>query len=220
MSQTLIFCGGIYNLEFCQQFLENKKFDNVICTDSGLEAAYKLNIIPHIIMGDFDSVDLDILGKYSEGECEVLRFPPEKDETDLELAILECTKRGFSDVVILGATGGRADQYFANIHLLYFALKNNIRAEIYDEFSKIYMENKGFRLKKSELYGKYISLLPFGGDVTGLSIKGLKYVVSDFDLEVGRSRGISNQFLESASDVATAEVDFKNGVILVVESRD
>ncbi|MCR5625265.1 MAG: thiamine diphosphokinase [Lachnospiraceae bacterium] len=219
----LIFCGGKYNLDFCREYLNNKEFDTIICTDSGLNTCHALKRIPDIIIGDFDSVDMDILKEYKNKNIPIEKYPVEKDETDLELAIVKAVElstenndNNDTDVVILGATGGRMDHLLANIDLLYYALCSGVRAEIIDSYSRLYFIKESTRIYKENLYGKYISLVPYAGNVKGLTLKGFKYETVDYTLEKGRSRGISNECCEDSS---VMDISFDEGVLMVVESN-
>ena len=48
---------------------------------------------------------------------EILRHPRDKDETDLELAILTALKRNPKEIIVLGAFGKRLDMTLANVLL-------------------------------------------------------------------------------------------------------
>ena len=58
-----------------------------------------------------------------------------------------------------------------------------------------------------------MTLLPFGGDVTGITTRGLAYALRDEPLVVGPARGLSN-----IRDAIDAAVTVRSGRLLVVES--
>lgn len=64
-------------------------------------------------------------------------------------------------------------------------------------------------------YGDYISLVPVGGPVIGLTITGAEYPLTNANLTGDNSLGISNQF---SDDEIT--ISFRYGDLLVIESRD
>ena len=72
--------------ETAKRIIENIKYDYLICADGGLEKVSNYGIIPDIIIGDFDSVDGNVLKQY-ESKIPVKKFPSEKDFTDMELAV-------------------------------------------------------------------------------------------------------------------------------------
>ena len=59
----------------------------VVAADSGLDLARRLGIRPTLVVGDFDSVTRDALMWAAEEGIEMVPFPTDKDETDLDLAI-------------------------------------------------------------------------------------------------------------------------------------
>ena len=88
MKRCLILTGGKLSLAFAGSFLKEHKFEKVVAVDGGLEAAKELDIIPDVIVGDFDTVHPEILAYYRKMEHIVWEVhQPEKDDTDTELAI-------------------------------------------------------------------------------------------------------------------------------------
>jgi len=71
-----------------------------------------------IAVGDFDSVSDEELLRIKAGAKEVIQAQPEKDDTDLELAVLACFER-YPDacLTIFGAFGGRLDHHLASVFL-------------------------------------------------------------------------------------------------------
>ncbi|MGB8253344.1 MAG: hypothetical protein WCF08_09010, partial [Anaerolineaceae bacterium] len=59
----------------------------VIGVDGGTQYLLSINLQPHIIIGDMDSLPQTKLRQFEEQGTTVIRHPPEKDETDSELAL-------------------------------------------------------------------------------------------------------------------------------------
>ena len=144
-----------------------------------------------------------------------INFLLKKNETDTELAIQQAKAAGAESVYIIGATGGRSDHFLGNLSLLEYASSLGMKAYIVDEYNRIRLIDSDLKLEKKNQYGKYVSLIPFGEEVRGLTLKGFLYTVSDFTLELGNSRGISNQILEEE-----AFIHLDSGKLLVIEARD
>ena len=115
----------------------------------------------------------------------------------------------------MGALGKRMDHAIANIHILKDALEANIPCQMIDEHNRIYLINKEMTLEKEKVYGKYVSLIPLTSTVEGLSLTGFKYPLKDYTLPIGTSLGISNEIIGD-----TAHIQMKNGILIVIESRD
>jgi thiamine pyrophosphokinase len=75
-------------------------------------AAEDAGIGVHLIVGDMDSLDDPLrLEKYPAGQ--VFRYPPDKDDTDTELALRLLWDRGCDEAWLIGGGGGRTDHLLA-----------------------------------------------------------------------------------------------------------
>ena len=190
--------------------------ENIIAVDKGLEALYQLHIIPNHVVGDFDSVSPEFLEFYkNQSQIIFHKFNAEKDNTDTDIAVKLAMELKSSKITILGALGKRMDHAIANIHILKDALEANIPCQILDRYNRIYLINKSIQLEKNNAYGKYVSLIPLTSTVEGLTLTGFKYLLNDYTLTIGTSLGISNEIVTD-----TAYIEMKNGILIVIESRD
>ena len=212
----LIITGGNIDLDLLNNYYNINKQSLIIAVDKGLEALYKLNIIPHHIVGDLDSVNQEILKSYENiSHIEIHKYIPEKDYTDTDIALKLAISLNVSNITILGATGTRIDHLLANIHILTYALEAKIPCYIVDTNNKIYLINDSISLRRIDVYGKYVSLIPFTSSVQGLTLRGFKYPLDNYCLTIGKSLGISNEIVE---DIAT--IDLKLGTLIVIENKD
>ena len=93
-------------------------FDLFIGVDRGSLFLIEQGICPDLAVGDFDSVSEEELALICSQSKEVLQAQPEKDDTDLELAVKAVFARyPQAQVTIFGAFGGRLDHTLANIFL-------------------------------------------------------------------------------------------------------
>ena len=86
----------------------------VLAADGGLRHLLPLGRRPDVLIGDLDSlppgVDAETMA------AQTIRYPRDKDETDLELALLHAIGRySGREVLILGGFGGRVDHMLANV---------------------------------------------------------------------------------------------------------
>ncbi len=214
-NKILIITGGRTEEEFLSKLLKTENFTLIIAADSGLVLADRLKIMPDYIVGDFDSVPEAVLDRYRNQSTPIKTFPKEKDKTDTQIAIELALKLTPSSVTIVGATGSRMDHTLANIHLLLLFLQNKVEAFIIDQNNKLYLKQESFFIEKSAQYGNYVSLLPFGEAIKGLTLKGFYYPLDNVILSAGSSLGISNEIVEDI-----ARVEFREGIVLVMETRD
>ena len=214
--ETLIVSGGDINIEELKMYCESMYGQNIIAGDRGLEALYKLKIIPNHVVGDFDSVSAEILEFYKkQSQITFHTFNSEKDNTDTDIALQLAIGLKSSRITIMGALGKRMDHALANIHILKDALEANIPCQILDEHNRIYLINKEMTLEKDKVFGKYVSLIPLTSTVEGLTLTGFKYHLNDYTLAIGTSLGISNEII---GDIA--HIEMKNGILIVIESKD
>lgn len=212
----LIVTGGNIDLDLLNNYYNSNKDLLIIAVDKGLEALYKLNIMPHHIVGDLDSVNHEILKHYNNISCvNIHKYMPEKDYTDTDIALKLAINLHVSSITILGATGTRIDHMLANIHILTYTLDSQIPCYILDANNKIYLTDNSIILNKNEIYGRFISLIPLTTLVEGLTLKGFKYPLENYCLTIGKSLGISNELIED-----TATISLKSGILIVIESKD
>ena len=196
--------------------MKNMYGQNIIVCDRGLEALYKLKIIPNHVVGDFDSVSPEILEFYKKQSQIIFHtYHAEKDNTDTDIALKLAIRLKSSKITIMGALGKRIDHALANIHILKDALEANIPCQIIDEHNRIYLINKEITLEKDKIYGKYVSLIPLTSEVEGITLTGFKYPLENYTLPIGTSLGISNEIIEDR-----AHIKMKKGILIVIESKD
>lgn len=174
----------------------------------------KLKKQPNYIVGDFDSINRKILEKYEKKDIEIKRLIPEKDFTDTHSALNLAIEIKSKKITIIGAIGTRLDHTFANIHILKEATEQDIDVKIINENNEIELINKSKKIEKDSNY-KYISLIPLTTEVTGVTIKGMKYPLQNYTLEIGNSLGISNEQIEEI-----AQIEILKGILIIIKSRD
>ena len=215
MIRTLIVTGGNLKKEFLEDNYLNNKFDYIIASDRGLEVLDMCDITPNYIIGDFDSINENVLKKYiTDKNIKIKKLNPEKDYTDTHMAVKLSMEIKSTNIIILGAIGTRIDHTLANINILEEPLNNNIECKIINENNEIQLINKKTILKLNKNY-KFVSLIPLTTIVEGITLKGFKYLLSDANMHIGHSIGVSNEQTEE-----TAVIDIKKGILILIKSRD
>lgn len=205
-SVCYIFAAG----DFCGN-INKKDGDFFIAADAGYGHLSKKNIYPDLLVGDFDSIE-----NVPKGICDIIEFPPEKDETDTEIALKEGIERGYNKFVICGAIGGdRIEHTIANIALCasYASLGYNITLTDGKTIIKPVCNGS---VSFSENERGYVSVFPFFSSAKGVCEKGLKYSLYDATLDsTNPTLCVSNEFCQKK---ATISVD--KGTILVIWNND
>lgn len=212
----IIISGGTIDDAFALQMLGEIQPEYVIGVDRGLEFLYNHQVMPTHIVGDFDSVEAQVLAHFKGQEnIEIRAFNPVKDATDTEIAIRLAIQIGVEELWILGATGTRLDHVWGNVQTLKVAHDHGVKAYIMDPYNRISLHEKEVCLLKEEAFGTYFSVFPFGGIVERLSIEGAKYPLKDYRLCPYDSRCVSNEMQDDE-----VKITFPEGIIILMETRD
>ena len=173
--------------------------DFLIAADKGYEALRAAGIAPDLIMGDFDS-----LGYTPEGE-NVLSHSPIKDDTDLMLAVRWAMARGWRRFVIYGALGGhRLDQTVASFQTLRYLADHGAAGRLVgDGWNVVLLRNGALRFPASA--AGWLSLFASGNKARGVTLRGLKYALTDGTLTCGLPLGVSNEFLGQEAAIRVAD---------------
>lgn len=211
--KSLIFANGkAKNGVMVRRALSDVSDALIIAADGGARIAEKLGFKPQIVIGDMDSLSADELHQLEIEGVELLRYSPEKDETDLELALMVAAEKGATWVRILGATGGRFDQTLANVYLLALPQLDGLDIALVAKKQIIRLFRAGRHVITGEV-GDTISLIPVSGDVSGITTQNLKYPLIDEILRFGPARGISN-----VMEAETAQISVGDGWLLCVHT--
>lgn len=214
--KALIVSGGSIQKDFLRKVFHSVEADFLIAADSGLEAVSDLGLPVTHIVGDFDSAEAGILDSYvNRADVDIRRFRPEKDATDTEIALRLALELGCDEIILTGCTGSRLDHVWGNVQLLSIAKEASAKAWLLDSCNRISLIDRGTVIKKSEQYGKYISLFPLGGTVEDLTLKGFKYPLTDYFLAPVDSRCVSNEIADEEGMIT-----YKKGQLLLMETRD
>ncbi|MEY8393774.1 thiamine diphosphokinase [Lachnospiraceae bacterium 45-P1] len=222
MKRCLIVSGGPLDLEFAASFLKGRSYDVTIAVDAGVGACMSLLLRPELLVGDFDTFGKEQILKYQrETGVSMDIHKAEKDETDTELALRDALLMGCTEADVLGATGGRLDHEISNIHLMAQGKKRGLKVNIFDRKNKISLLDSEFEKRteffKDSLYGTYVSFLPLTETVRGITLTGFKYPLFEKDISIleNPSLCVSNEVVEER-----AEITFRQGILICVESRD
>jgi thiamine pyrophosphokinase len=188
--------------------------DVLIGADRGALFMVEHGISPDIAIGDFDSVTSEQLNLVKANSKSVIACDPvEKDFTDTEMALERALAFEPAEIVVYGALGTRFDHSLANVHLLVKAQRLGVPAVMCDAYNEIRLVSDRLTLQRGRF--THVSLLPLSPQVTGITLRGFRYPLSDAELAIGQSLGISN-----VMEAQTADIEVRSGLLLVIQSRD
>jgi thiamine pyrophosphokinase len=207
----MIFANGdIEDVAWIRPYLSASSF--VIAADGGSRHLLRLDHAPDVLIGDLDSLPREAEAWREMNGGNMILYPHDKNETDLELALLYAVHHFDEDIQIFGALGGRLDQTLANIMLLAHPALAGRRVELVTEDQRAWLVTEQAEVQGR--IGDLISLVPINGDVLVAETTGLRWPLSNEVLSVGPARGVSNEMIEP---LATITID--TGILLLIHTR-
>lgn len=198
MKKCIIIAGGPFD-GFFDEISDN---DLVITADRGFDHAKKIDIIPDIAIGDFDSTDKPDFEN-------TIALNPIKDVTDTVAAINIAIEKGYKDICVYGGLGGRESHTISNIKSMYFYKKKGIDIRLKARGKEIFIINKDFSY---EYDGKdfYVSIFSLA-EKSILDINGLFYELDNYQMANDDSLGVSNE-----TKGCDFKINVKEGTLLVI----
>ncbi len=204
MDTILIFAGGDHPPQELASELPIP--DLVVAADSGYETAVSLGYRVDVVVGDMDSIETSPLPDHVIVE----RYPIDKEQTDLDLALELAMREDPVRVVIVGGTGGRHDHELATAGLICSSRWQDV-----DEIDWISSRSRSHVVRRRKTVqgdvGSIVTLLPVGGTVEGITTRGLQWELSGAVFESGSTWGVSNVMRAPVADISTS-----SGCLLVI----
>ena len=209
MTRFILICSSEFASERYRALLAEGEA-KVVAVDAGYSQMRAGGPKPYAIIGDFDS-----LGHlpYAPGS-RVMRFPEEKDESDLELALSYAEEQGADEVFVFGALGGRLDQTVATLQVGRGFADAFQRLVFISPREVVHVLGPNRQLTFRGTSAKYISVLSAVDESREVRIEGMKY---DFEgsLTSDCSRGLSNEFVGNEAQISVGD-----GVLYIIEQDE
>jgi len=164
----------------------------ILCCDGACLYAKAYGLTPDMIVGDMDSIGEKLPESFAN--IPLVKYPVEKDATDLQLAIELTLKKGCTSIEIIGGTGRRTDHLLGNIQLLLYLAKKNIPATMIDSYNFISVVTGTVPLEGKE--GDLVSIIPLSSNLR-ITTENLKYSLKEHLMPADQPLGISNVLLQS-----------------------
>lgn len=183
--------------------------DLLLAADGGARHALELDLVPHVVIGDLDSLDESQQRRLRSAGTQFIVHPPAKDETDLELALLHAVEQDADPIIVLAALGGRLDQTLANILLLTMPALVDRNVRLIEGLQTAFVVRDEATICGEP--GDTVSLIPLGGEVHGVTTSGLAYALTEGTLPFGPALGVSNEMTSPQ-----ARVQVRDGLLFCI----
>ena len=196
----IIGAGDIYKYK-----LSHKEGDFVIAVDGGYDHLQQQKIAPNFTIGDFDSVKCPL------PETDIKRLPRDKDDSDTLAALKYGISLGYRTFYIYGGAGGdRFDHTFANIQCLAYLSQRGCRGLLFTK-NEIITAITNDSVSYNEKCQGMISIFAYSPEAKGITVKGLKYTLTEESLSCDFPKGLSNEFIGTDSAISV-----KDGTLIII----
>jgi thiamine pyrophosphokinase len=175
----------------------------VIAADSGADAATHLNLLLSEVVGDLDSIRPETLSQLETAGVNIERHSPEKDQTDLELALAAAHRRDPKRIIVLATTEGRLDHLYAILLAITAAARKDVIVDA--DLGTAQAHTIVDRRTLHGTPGQLISLYAIGEDATGITTTGLRYPLTNATLSGASPLGTSNEFTDHQAEITVAQ---------------
>ena len=182
--------------------------DLVVAADGGARYALAAGVVPDLIVGDMDS--LGEARRFEERGALLERHPVRKDKMDGHLAVLAVRDQGATAVDLLCAAGGRFSALFAVPHILLASERMGLRATMVAGWGDAFVLEAGSRTVDGDPQDS-VSVFPFTGPATGVTLEGFGYPLENARLEAGDTLGFHNELVGGSGRVSVG-----SGALLVI----
>ena len=196
MQAVVALAGEIHDSPIVRSALNGASL--IVAADSGANRLRKLGILPHVVIGDFDSLAGEDLFHLKSVGVEFEHHPDPEQRTDGDVAIEYALTRGATSIIIVGLFGGpRYDHAVANLYLLTHPSLRQIPTWTVDGWTALTVLN-GDGVSQAHLQGSigdYVSITAVSEKVEGITTVGLKWPLQDAIFTRGLNEGTSNELI-------------------------
>lgn len=192
-----------------------EKASLLFCADSGLHLCLACGLQPDMLVGDLDSVGPEQMSRLPPLRHGVERHRSDKDESDLDLTLRALARHWQGPVDILAALGGRLDHALFNLCAVLFQGRPlGLQVRLLDPETLVYpLETE--LLELHDLVGSTCSILPLGGPLEGVTLRGFRYPLRGEALGHRQTKGLSNLIEDPRASIQT-----RSGQALVVITKN
>jgi len=178
--------------------------DVTIAVDGGAASCLAAGVVPAFVIGDLDSLDAEPLEALRTAGSEVIRFPADKDETDLDLALRYAATLGADNVLVTGVLSDRVDHTLASAGSICRSEFTNV--EVWESDLRAWVARE--RGPALELAGKGSTISVIAVlEPAVVSVAGVRWCLDHHRIQPASSLGLSNVITKDEASVIAHEGD-------------
>lgn len=206
MQAVVALAGEIHDSPLVRSALDGAGL--IVAADSGANRLRQLGILPHVVIGDLDSLRGDDLFNLKAVGVELEPHPDPEQRTDGDVAIGYALRRGAMQIIIVGLFGGpRYDHEVANLYLLTHPRLRQIPTWTVDGWTALTVLN-GDGISQAHFHGRvgdYVTITAVSEQVEGITTVGLKWPLSNATFTRGLNEGTSNELINDRAMIQIAK---------------
>lgn len=196
MQAVVALSGEIHDSPLVRSALDGAGL--IVAADSGANRLRQLGLLPHVVIGDLDSLQGDDLFHLKSVGVEFAPHPDPEQRTDGDVAIEYALQHGATSIIVVGLFGGpRYDHAVANLYLLAHPSLRQIPTWTVDGWTALTVLN-GDGIRQAHFHGQigdYVTITAVSETVEGITTVGLKWPLSDATFTRGLNQGTSNELI-------------------------
>lgn len=188
----------------------------MIAVDRGLAHALRLGLTPHVVVGDFDSVEPGMLSRARDQwpDLVVRTHRRDKAHSDLDLALSFAWGLDPTEIVLASGGGGRLDHMMVSMTLLARPRYAALPLTAYIGASVVRAAPAGMATELPIGDGNLLTLLAVGRTAS-LETRGLRWNLTEATpLRCAASLGLSNELTEP-----DALIRVQSGTVLAIQTH-
>jgi thiamine pyrophosphokinase len=183
--------------------------DNLVVLDGYANKLLDTQIIPDVIIGDFDAIKAETIEYFKNLGVKIIHDTCQ-NSTDLDKAIKYCDSQNATEIHIYNALGGRLDHTLYNTRILKKYFKHGRRIKLFncDEVVEFY---KDCAIELMGEVGQSIAIMSAPEAI--VTSEGLKYDMNGLKLEFGSTESSCNLMAKNRAKLKIS------GQILLIYSQ-
>ncbi|MDH3891031.1 MAG: thiamine diphosphokinase [candidate division Zixibacteria bacterium] len=202
MKRWVLFLPGLYRKKQIGFYRKLCGAARLVAVDGGCRFFAASGLTPSLIIGDLDSVK-SIPTQFRD-KAELLRFPVNKDKSDLQLAFEHCLAQKARQIDIVNPSIGQVDHFLGNLMLLGLFNKRlkssgDVRVRIVNvDYEILWLHDT----KRSivNCVGDGLSVLPMSASIK-LSCRGTEYPAERLRVRRGHTQSLRNRITAKRASI-------------------